>query len=219
MKSFVKQLINALFTSTALVIVILIFFFLSCSTIGLFIFIHYAGNTVTETLDGLPYHETNGIGYTTDTYIDLTDLGVDPLKYGHYSFRATDLPFFKHTTEIISEVDNLVSPDKQYILHYDIWRSSIPFILDIKEHSLLKDSKKAQKSTYDYGSHKAYWLDNGEFLIRYDDNHILLFRANTTKELIDSNVCAEFIKNNMTIPPVINFIDLIFSKPSTSQKQ
>ena len=55
---------------------------------------------------------------------------------------------------------------------------------------------------YDYGADKAYWIGDN-LVLRYTDE-LILFDASSTKDLLDSEICAAFLRekyektNNMT---------------------
>lgn len=209
---FAKTLGNIAWNSTALVMVLLLVAILLFSVVGVFVFFNVAGEAeelyqaeVQErSYEDIEYLPAEGeLCYDGEYYIDLTDLDVKQLAYEHTTFGYGSSFFYYNDGRVLSTIDDLKAPDEIYTLHYDVWRGRrSQKALDKKEARLKKEyGGEAVAVTLDYGAAEAYWLGD-ELFLRYDEGYLFQFYSDTTRELLESQTCADFMRTQMRLPEI-----------------
>ena len=147
---------------------------------------------------------------TSPLYVDFSDLGVETLKFAHYNSEIEKEFGIKCSEEYLSMIDNIESPTSEYTLHYDVWYSKYKFFVDNKEKAILESYEgDIIPSEMDYGGKNSYWLGE-QLVIRYDDKNLFVFHSDTTPNLLDTEICADFIRTEMCVPKRLNALELIF---------
>ena len=203
-KKEVKNIEKAFYYAVAFIIGLMVFLFLLVSLVLFFITLSQAGEQSAEvikdepmTYKGHTYYVTSGL-YDGEQYIDLADLNVECLEYGYSGFNWNSYPLYNHDQIFLSTIDTMEEPTEEYTLSYSVWKSPIFFFLDMKEKSLKNDYQGIIEETkLDYGAQESYWLGDA-LLLRYD-GCILLFDKDSTKELLDNETCAEFMRTKMKL--------------------
>ena len=130
--------------------------------------------------------------------ITLEDVGLETLPYRYTSSFRGDNLISDRGTYVDSMVEQLEQPEQVWTLSYEIWRNPVKGMLDRKEAQLQKRyGEQLAEAQYDYGAEQAYWIGE-QLLLRYEDV-IVLFNAETTRELVDSSVCADFMRESFTV--------------------
>lgn len=141
--------------------------------------------------------------YDGEYYIDLADLGVKQLAYQHTTLGYGG-DFSYYTDErVLSTIDDLKAPTEVYTLHYDVWRGRrSQKALDKKEARLKKEyGGEAVAAELDYGAAEAFWLGDTLFL-RYEEGYLFQFYGDSTRELLESQACADFMRTQMQLPEI-----------------
>lgn len=130
--------------------------------------------------------------------ITLENVGVSTLPYRYTSCILSDNLISDQGVYVDSMVDRLGTPKQVWTLSYEIWRIPVKGLLDRKEKQLQKRyGEKTAETDYDYGTLHAYWIGE-QLLLRYADV-IVFFHAETTREAIDNNSCADFMRDAFTV--------------------
>lgn len=143
--------------------------------------------------------------------VDFPDLGVERLNFAHAG-REIEKEFgITRTGRYLSMIDDIENPTKEYTLHFDIWSSKYKFFLDRKEKEILESyDGDIVTPELDYGGQSAYWLGE-QLVIRCDDKNLLiLHRDTTTPGLLETEICADFMRNELEMPKRLNALELIF---------
>lgn len=130
--------------------------------------------------------------------ITLENIGVGALPYRYASCMTGHDLMSDRGVYVDSMVDRLGTPKQVWTLSYEIWRIPVKGLLDRKETQLQKRyGEKTAETDYDYGALHAYWIGE-QLLLRYEDV-IVFFHAETTREAIDNNSCADFMRDAFTV--------------------
>lgn len=129
--------------------------------------------------------------------ITLEDLGVATLPYRYESAIIQDNITVDRGTYIDSQADQIEAPTQVVTLSYDVWMSTQVKALNKKEKQLQKKYGKPMTAHYDYGANSAYWMEDC-LLLRFD-NCIILFYEESSKELLNNEVCDNFFHNEFML--------------------
>lgn len=201
-KGFTKEAGNVAWYTFILMVVLLVILCLIGGAAFLYLMSENAEEIESQSLgniyEGRSYYPTEAEGHNVKYYIDFVDLGVEPLNYAYEGQNKSNLPLTKHTEYVFSMIDDLEAPTEELTLHYRVWDTVDPFFTGRKVNSLKKRAEEITVPELDYGADEAYWLGD-DLLLRYGKSHLILFYSDTTRELIDSEVCAGFMQNNMQL--------------------
>lgn len=209
-KGIAEKVGDTLWNSTAIMLVIILVTILLCSIAFFGLLFYHGGANAEEQRAALledeqarAYYPSEGETCGDCEYgVDLADLGVEPLAYEAF-YRCEDEPPFIMCDYLFSTKDDLENPTKEYTLSYVVWKTTESEELDEIEANF----KKRWKTRYgdegvaaklDYGATEAYWLGD-ELYLRYGDNCLIRFNSVTTRELIESQVCADFMRTEMKL--------------------
>lgn len=144
------------------------------------------------------YHYESTEGYTPHGLpINLTDFGVEVLDYYYQNTNGMLYPLSYRGTYVDSFADSIKNPTQVITLSYDIWDSSVAFVLDRKEKKLQrKYGKEIIDAELDYGAQKAYWAGNS-LLLRYEEK-LICFYGETPVELLNSEACAAYMRKHFS---------------------
>lgn len=207
-KGFAQKVGDTLWDSTAIAMMLILAMILICGTVFFFLLFYSAGEVNDEYLaatqaESIEYQHVEGEVCTNYEFgIDLADLGVAPLVYeGYLPGTEVDTPTYSFYEHTFSTVDDIESPTKAYTLHYSIWtdKKHDEGMLDEREKKYKKEyGGEPVAATLDYGATDAYWLGD-ELLLRYGDDYLVVFYDDTTRELLESQACADFMRTEMKL--------------------
>lgn len=143
------------------------------------------------TVDGVGFEYVGTGAGAADEFLDFGDLNQPMLGYQHYFHQEKDgLQQKEHqiTQMLIDRADN---PDEKLTLHYTVWESDNPEVLDRQELKLQK-AGAPEAITSDYGAQAAYRL-NDRLVLRYN-GYLFCFEPDTTQSVLESEACAAYMR-------------------------
>ncbi len=184
---------NILFSAFFIILLCIGAFLLITFTIAFFGAMNEAGKPEYQSPESLPasYFEFQPEDYSSKEWLDFQDLNEGIYQYGTISVAEGGFPGMNHATVLFRTADNLENPTMEKILDYAGWTSDMALLLDLKEKSLKKKVEPVALEA-DYGAQRAYRLGD-TLVIRYP-NRLFRFHENTTRELVESEACAAFMK-------------------------
>lgn len=201
---------RALWNSSAFAMVFILAVILICGTAFIFLLFYSAEESKDQYLadeQARAYYPSEGETCGDCEYgVDLADLGVELLDYeAYYRNEWGTEGYAPYTTceYIFSTKDALESPTTVYTLHYEVRKAKNADELDeleekIKGGGRYPDGTVPVAATLDYGAANAYWMED-ELYLRYGDNCLMVFYRDTTRELLESQVCADFMRTEMKL--------------------
>ena len=202
-RSFAKMVGDITWNASVLAVILLLIAGFIGGVMFLYVFNDSTQQAEAELLkdayEGRAYCPTEGIEHDATYYVDFADLGVTPLAYSYEGRNGSNLPLTDYTEYTYSMIDDENTPTEEFTLHYEVWDTVDPFFTGRRVNSLKKHcDDEITVPELDYGADEAYWLGD-DLLLRYGKSHLILFRNDTTRELIDSEVCADFMRNDMQL--------------------
>lgn len=195
LKYKMEKIVDLLGSAVFLAIIVLFIIILLSLTVGFFGFFHYFD--APEANIGKYYYESTEDYTPNGLPINLINFNVEVLDFYYRKASGVHYPFLSHYSYIDSLADDIKNPTQIITLNYDIWESSISFLLDRKEKSLQKKYKgEIEEANFDYGSKKAYWIKDN-LILRYE-SQIVCFNGNSPKNIIDNEICASYMRENFS---------------------
>lgn len=194
-KKKIEKISDILFSASFLAIIVLFFVILLSLTAGYFMFFDYFDEPRANIGN---YHYESTEEYTPHGLpINLTDFEVEVMDYYYRKASGMQYPFLNHYTYVDSLADSVENPTQVITLSYEIWDSSIAFLLDRKEKSLQrKYGGEIADTELDYGAQKAYWIGNS-LLLRYDGK-LICFYGETPVNVLKSENCAAYMRQHFS---------------------
>ena len=200
-KGFTKEAGNIAWYTAILMVILLVILCLIGGAAFLYLLSENAEEIESQgtgnNYEGLSYYLEEE-GHDIKYYVDFVDLGAKPLGYAAERIGGNSFPLTDNTEYTFSRIDDLEAPTEELILHYRVWDTVDPFFTGRKVNSLKKHGEEITVPELDYGADESYWLGD-DLLLRYGKSHLILFYSDTTRELIDSEVCADFMRNDMQL--------------------
>ena len=209
-KDIAQKVGDALWNSSAFAMVFILAVILICGTAFIFLLFYSAEESKEQYLadeQARAYYPSEGETCGDCEYgVDLADLGVELLDYEAYyrnEWGTEGCAPYTTCEYIFSTKDALESPTTVYTLHYEVRKAKNADELDeleekIKGGGRYHDGTVPVAATLDYGAANAYWMED-ELYLRYDDNCLMVFYRDTTRELLESQVCADFMRTEMKL--------------------
>ena len=193
MKKLIGKLISFLFSSFMVLILIFGLFVLLFVTGMLFLELDVSQNNNVSKTEISEYWELTEEHYNSDQWLDFHDIDVEVMQYGKIYAAESGSPIINHATRVYTTVDISENPTTKVSLDYEAWNSSLDILLKWKESAIKKQlEEKPVTVAFDYGAESAYWL--GDVLILRYNEYLFCFNENTSRELLDSEKCASFMK-------------------------